>query len=187
MRGCGDNSGGCNDATWIDDGHMCITNGNHSSNPRRACSRSIQGSGAGSAAEGTKQTNEGGSCGRKSIENTSGKGSSKESGRGSSKKEVRDAGPGRYGAIRSRIAVINCACSAGCRGRAGRRRQPDQLVRGNAISTSHQAYRHARLEGLLDHPNLLCRRPAPTALNRYDDLNSIRRVAHRHGCMPHTC
>jgi hypothetical protein len=62
-----------------------------------------------------------------------------------------------------------------------------QLVRGNAVSASHQAYRHPRLKGLLDHPNLLSRGPAPTALNRCDDLNSIRRVAHRHGCMPHTC
>src|SRR5262252_11118037 len=40
----------------------------------------------------------------------------------------------------------------------------EELVRGNAMSASHQAYRHARLEGLLDHPNLLCRRPAPTGL-----------------------
>src|SRR5262245_27680319 len=59
--------------------------------------------------------------------------------------------------------------------------------RGNAMSASHQAYRHARLERLLDHPNLLRRCPAPTALNRCDDLNSIRRIGHRHGCMPHTC
>ena len=29
--------------------------------------------------------------------------------------------------------------------------------------------------------------PAPTPLNRRDDLNSIRRIGHRHGCMPHTC
>ena len=35
--------------------------------------------------------------------------------------------------------------------------------------------------------NLLRRCPAPTALNRCDDLNSIRRIGHRHGCMPHTC
>src|SRR5262245_22862155 len=55
------------------------------------------------------------------------------------------------------------------------------------MSASHQAYRHARLERLLDHPNLLRRCPAPTALNRCDDLNSIRSVGHRHGCMPHTC
>jgi hypothetical protein len=38
----------------------------------------------------------------------------------------------------------------------------------------------------LDDPNLLRRCPAPTALNRCDDLNSIRRIGHRHGCMPHT-
>jgi hypothetical protein len=63
----------------------------------------------------------------------------------------------------------------------------EELLRGNAMSASHQAYRHARLKGLLDHPNLLSRCPAPTALNRRDDLNSIPRVAHRHGCMPHTC
>ena len=30
-------------------------------------------------------------------------------------------------------------------------------------------------------------RTAPTALNRCGDLNSIRRIGHRHGCMPHTC
>ena len=63
----------------------------------------------------------------------------------------------------------------------------EELVRGNAMSASHQAYRHARLECLLDDANLLRRCPAPTALNRCDDLNSIRRIGHRHGCMPHTC
>ena len=52
---------------------------------------------------------------------------------------------------------------------------------------SAQAYRHARLERLLDDPNLLRRCPASRALNRCDDLNSIRRIGHRHGCMPHTC
>src|SRR5262249_36460953 len=63
----------------------------------------------------------------------------------------------------------------------------EQLGPGNPMAASHPAYRHARLKGLLDHPNLLSRCPAPTALNRCDDLNSIRTVAHRHGCMPHTC
>ena len=29
-------------------------------------------------------------------------------------------------------------------------------------------------------------RPAPTTLNRPDDLNAIGRIGHRHGCMPHT-
>jgi hypothetical protein len=47
----------------------------------------------------------------------------------------------------------------------------EELVRGNAMSASHQAYRHPRLERLLDDPNLLRRCPAPTALNRCDDLN----------------
>src|SRR6266487_1893644 len=78
---------------------------------------------------------------------------------------------------------------------AGSRQRPlhhqpapgEELVRGNAMSASHQAYRHARLERLLDDPNLLRRGPAPTALNRCDDLNSIRSIGHRHGCMPHTC
>src|SRR5262249_44946981 len=81
-----------------------------------------------------------------------------------------------------------------CAAAGGRQRplrpQPaprEELVRGNAMLASHQAYRHARLERLLDHPNLLRRCPAPTALNRCDDLNSIRRIGHRHGCMPHTC
>jgi hypothetical protein len=44
-------------------------------------------------------------------------------------------------------------------------RQPaprEELVRGNAMSASHQAYRHARLERLLDDPNLFRRCPAPT-------------------------
>src|SRR5262249_49612625 len=66
---------------------------------------------------------------------------------------------------------------------AGSRQRPlhhkpaprEQLVRGNAMG--HQAYRHARLKGLFDDPNLLSRCPAPTALNRCDDLNSIRRIA----------
>ena len=44
-----------------------------------------------------------------------------------------------------------------------------------------------RPERLLNDPNLLRRSPAPTPLNRCDDLNSIRRIAHRHDCMPHTC
>jgi hypothetical protein len=42
----------------------------------------------------------------------------------------------------------------------------EQLVRGNAMLASYQAYRHARLKGLFDDPNLLSRCPAPTALNR---------------------
>jgi hypothetical protein len=37
------------------------------------------------------------------------------------------------------------------------------------------------------HANLLRRGPAPTTLNRRDDLNAIGRIGHRHGCMPHTC
>jgi hypothetical protein len=58
---------------------------------------------------------------------------------------------------------------------------------GNAMPTSHQAYRHTRLEGLFDHANLLTGRPAPTTLNRRDDLNAIAGIGHRHGCLPHTC
>src|SRR5262245_22529240 len=70
------------------------------------------------------------------------------------------------------------------RGQAALRHQPtpgEQLVWGNAMPTSHQAYRHTRLEGLFDHANLLRRRPAPPALNRRDDLNAIARIGHRHG------
>src|SRR6516225_5640739 len=45
---------------------------------------------------------------------------------------------------------------------AGSRQRPlhhqpppgEELVRGNAMSASHQAYRHARLKGLFDDPNL---------------------------------
>ena len=43
---------------------------------------------------------------------------------------------------------------------------------------------HARLERLLDDPDFLRRCPAPTALNRRENPNSIRRIGHRHGCMP---
>src|SRR5437899_10331562 len=74
--------------------------------------------------------------------------------------------------IRSRHDLLPAAG----RGQAALRHQPtpaEQLVRGNAMSASHQAYRHARLKGLLDDPNLLRRGPAPTALNRRDDLNAI--------------
>src|SRR5262249_40481197 len=70
------------------------------------------------------------------------------------------------------------------RGQAALRHQPtpgEQLVWGNAMPTSHQAYRHTRLEGLFDHANLLRRGPAPTTLNRRDDLNAIGRIGHRHG------
>src|SRR5215475_13331623 len=76
------------------------------------------------------------------------------------------------------------------RGQAALRNQPtpgEQLVWGDAMPTSHQAYRHTRLEGLFDHANLLRGRPAPTTLNRRDDLNAIGRIGHRHGSMPHTC
>ena len=68
--------------------------------------------------------------------------------------------------------------------RSKKRDQPtpgEQLVWGDAMPTSHQAYRHTRLEGLFDHANLLQGRPAPTTLNRRDDLNAIARIGHRHG------
>ncbi len=35
-------------------------------------------------------------------------------------------------------------------------------------------------------PDLLGRAPAPTTLDGRDDLNSIGRAGHRHGCKPHT-
>src|SRR5262249_12781553 len=88
--------------------------------------------------------------------------------------------------IRSRHDLLPAAG----RDQAALRHQPtpgEQLVWGNAMPTSHQAYRHTRLEGLFDHANLLRGRPAPTTLNRRDDLNAIGRIGHRHGCMPHTC
>src|SRR5438876_9163507 len=50
------------------------------------------------------------------------------------------------------------------RGQAALRHQPtpgEQLVWGDAMPTSHQAYRHTRLEGLFDHANLLRSCPAP--------------------------
>src|SRR6516165_3329552 len=70
------------------------------------------------------------------------------------------------------------------RGQAALCHQPtpgEQLVWGNAMPTSHQAYRHTRLEGLFDHANLLRGRPAQTTLNRRDDLNAIGRIDHGHG------
>src|SRR6266436_294520 len=73
--------------------------------------------------------------------------------------------------IRSRHELFPAAG----RGQAALRHQPtpgEQLVWGNAMPTSHQAYRHTRLEGLFDHANLLRGRPAPTTLNRRDDLNA---------------
>jgi uncharacterized protein YciW len=79
---------------------------------------------------------------------------------------------------------------AASRGQAALRHQPtpgEQLVCGDAMPTSHQAYRHTRLEGFFDHANLLWGRPAPTTLNRRDNLNTIGRIGHRHGCTPHTC
>src|SRR5262249_9407607 len=45
-----------------------------------------------------------------------------------------------------------------------------------------QAYRHTRLEGLFDHANLLRGRPAPTTLNRRDDLNAIGRIVSWRPC-----
>src|SRR5262249_35588415 len=52
------------------------------------------------------------------------------------------------------------------RGQAALRHQPtpgEQLVWGNAMPTSHQAYRHTWLEGLFDHANLLRRCSTPVA------------------------
>jgi hypothetical protein len=54
-----------------------------------------------------------------------------------------------------------------------------KLVRGNAMSASHQAYRHARLERLLDDPNLLRRCPAPTALKRCAASPSLKTACWR--------
>lgn len=45
-----------------------------------------------------------------------------------------------------------------------------QLVRLNAIATSHNAHRGVRLTGLLDDSKLLCRRPAMTALRPGQDF-----------------
>src|SRR6516225_2317917 len=78
---------------------------------------------------------------------------------------------------------------------AGSRQPPSTTSRRhvNSWSGATQCRRATKLtvmpglKGLFDDPNLLSRCPAPTALNRCDDLNSIRRIAHRHGCMPHTC
>src|SRR5262245_24470483 len=88
--------------------------------------------------------------------------------------------------IRSRHDLLPAAG----RDQAALRHQPtpgEQLVWGNAMPTSHQAYRHTRLEGLFDHANLLRGRPAPTPLNRRDDLNAIGAIVRRHVCMPHSC
>jgi hypothetical protein len=77
----------------------------------------------------------------------------------------------------------NLFAAAGSRQRTLRYKPPpsEQLVACNAMQARHQAHRHARLEGLLDHPNLPQGCPAPAPLNQGDDLNVIRRVGHRHG------
>src|SRR5262249_40458648 len=49
----------------------------------------------------------------------------------------------------------------------------------NAMSASHEAYRHARLKGLLDDPNLLRRGPTPTALSRCDEAERDAAIAER--------
>src|SRR5262249_28218391 len=90
---------------------------------------------------------------------------------------------------------------------SGRRRQPQQFFAPTARSSTSGFQRLAANPPLqLAHlatpvrplgpcprvpappgPNFLRRCPAPTALNRRDDLNSIRRIGHRYGCVPHTC
>jgi hypothetical protein len=52
--------------------------------------------------------------------------------------------------------------------------------------TRSRSSRSSRLRRASSRRPWLRRCPAPTALNRCDDLNSIRRIGHRHGCMPHT-
>src|SRR5262245_3238112 len=83
--------------------------------------------------------------------------------------------------IRSRHDLLPAAG----RDQAALRHQPtpgEQLVWGTAMPTSHQAHRHIRLEGLFDHANLLRGRPAPTTLNRRDDLNAIGRIVSWRPC-----
>jgi hypothetical protein len=69
-----------------------------------------------------------------------------------------------------------CHCRLSSRPPCAQATPRERLVRGNAMPASGQAHRHARLEGLLDHPNLLRCRPAPAALNQGDNLDAIRRV-----------
>jgi hypothetical protein len=52
----------------------------------------------------------------------------------------------------------------------------EQLVWRDAMSASHEAPHHARPEGVPDHTNLLGCCPTPAALNRRNDLNTIRSV-----------
>ena len=63
---------------------------------------------------------------------------------------------------------------------------PSPLLEGKEAATYDQPLSRIcvavePVERLLDDPNLLRRCPAPTALNRCDDLNSIRRIGHRRG------
>ena len=64
------------------------------------------------------------------------------------------------------------------------RRQVKSWFRATPWRRATKRTNHARLERLLDDPDFLRRCPAPTALNRRENPNSIRRIGHRHGCMP---
>ena len=61
------------------------------------------------------------------------------------------------------------------------RRQVKSWFRATPWRRATKRTNHARLERLLDDPDFLRRCPAPTALNRRENLNSIRRIGHRHG------
>ena len=61
----------------------------------------------------------------------------------------------------------------------------EQLVRGNAMPTSTKltVMPGSKVSSTI---RTFSDARAPPALTRRDDLNAIRKVAHRHGCMPHT-
>jgi len=91
-------------------------------------------------------------------------------------------GPGFHGTL------SNIDVSADPSNRSCQYRQIAALTQhGHQRGYCRSCCRYTRLEGLFDHANLLRGRPAPTTLNRRDDLSAIGRIGHRHGCMPHTC
>jgi hypothetical protein len=60
----------------------------------------------------------------------------------------------------------------------------EHLVRRDPVLPCHQRHRHPRRVCLLNDPRLLFRRPAPSPLNRRDDLNPIDVPSHRHRHTP---
>jgi hypothetical protein len=56
----------------------------------------------------------------------------------------------------------------------------ERQAQRDAELAGHERNRHARLEGLLDQPDLLGHRPAPAALHRGDHLDALHVLGQRH-------